>query len=55
MESEQKGERVMSVRVGRFSHNPEEACNMQLFFDDAAVQTKTHDGCGTEAEVEGKY
>ena len=28
---------------------------MQLFFDDAAVQTKTHDGCGTEAEVEGKY
>ena len=28
---------------------------MQLFFDNAAVQTKTHDGCGTEAEVEGKY
>ena len=41
VESERKSERVMSVRMGRFSRNPEEACNTQLFFDDAAVQTTT--------------
>ena len=41
MESERKSERVMTVRVGRFSRNPEEACNTQLFFDDAAVRGTT--------------
>ena len=41
MESERKSERVMTVRVGRFSRNPEEACNTQLFFDDAAVRRTT--------------
>ena len=41
VESERRSERVMTVRVGRFSRNPEEACNTQLFFDHAAVQRVT--------------
>ena len=41
VESERRSERVMAVRVGRFSRNPAEACNTQLFFDEAAVRTTT--------------
>ena len=41
MESERRSERVMAVRVGRFSRNPAEACNTQLFFDEATVRTTT--------------
>ena len=41
VESERRSERVMAVRVGRFSRNPAEACNTQLFFDEATVRTTT--------------
>lgn len=33
MEVSRKSDSIMSVRLGRLSRNPEEACNQHLFFD----------------------
>ena len=58
MEVSRKSDSILSLRLGRLSRNPEEACNQHLFFDNSiqpVIIVSANQGHRESCPLVGKY